>query len=105
MGRKAGGVKKVAATFFSFFLFDKRIKYDTIVSMVKKNKQKTDAMENLGKVLVNLGQILFATMFLGGVMRNEIPPYLIMIVGGASAITCIIAGILLSAKVKENKEE
>ena len=72
--------------------------------MAKKKKQQTDAKESIGKVFINLGQILFATMFLGGIMRNEMTPFLIMIAGGVSAVVFIIAGISLSAKVKENKE-
>jgi len=32
----------------------------------RKAKKETDMKENIGKVLVNFGQILFATLFLGG---------------------------------------
>jgi len=61
--------------------------------------------ENGGKVLINLGQIVFGTLFLGGVLRGELPPYLMMTVGIAFTGVLIFIGLLLSAKERKNKEE
>jgi hypothetical protein len=36
----------------------------------KKNVRNTDIVENIGKVLINLGQLMFGTLFLGSVIRG-----------------------------------
>ena len=71
----------------------------------KKLKRKTDLIENSGKVLVNLGQIVFATLFLGGVLRGEISQYIMVISGIVSATILILLDLLLSAKKREDEEE
>jgi hypothetical protein len=47
----------------------------------KKRGKKTDIFENIGKVFLNLGQLVFGTLFLGGVLRGEIPHYIMMVLG------------------------
>jgi len=71
----------------------------------KKAKKETDMKENVGKVLVNFGQILFATLFLGGILRGELPPYLMILSGAASAILFVFIGLLLTAKEKKDTKE
>jgi putative Mn2+ efflux pump MntP len=71
---------------------------------VKKPKRKTDLRENTGKVLVNIGQMVFGTLFLGSVLRNEVPQYIIMIMGIIAAVILTGLGLLLSAKEKQDKE-
>jgi len=71
---------------------------------LKGLRKKTDIRENAGKVLVNLGQVIFATLFLGGVIRGEIPPYLMMVIGAIAAVIFIFYGLLLSAKEQKEKE-
>jgi uncharacterized membrane protein YraQ (UPF0718 family) len=66
-------------------------------------KKETDMKENIGRVLVNTGQVIFATLFLGGVIRGEIPPYIMMTAGGIAALVFVFIGLLLT--VKEKKEE
>jgi hypothetical protein len=71
----------------------------------KKKGKKTDIKENGGKVLVNLGQLMFGTLFLGSVLRGELPQYLIMLAGVAGAILFIMIGLFISAKEQKTKEE
>jgi len=71
------------------------------VKMPKDVKKETDMKENIGKVLVNFGQILFATLFLGGVLRGAIPPYIMILSGALSALLFVILGLLLTAKEKK----
>jgi uncharacterized membrane protein YraQ (UPF0718 family) len=71
----------------------------------KKLKKKTNLVENSGKVLVNLGQIVFGTLFLGGVLRGEVPQYVMVASGVVGTTILIVLGLLLSAKGKENTEE
>ena len=43
----------------------------------KKPGKKTDIIENAGKTSINLGQLLFGTLFLGSVLRGELPQYIV----------------------------
>jgi putative Mn2+ efflux pump MntP len=67
----------------------------------QKPKPKTDLVENIGRVLINLGQVVFATLFLGGVLRGEVPQYLMILSGIVGATILIVLGLLLSAKEKQ----
>jgi len=73
----------------------------------KPNKvgKKTDIKENGGKVLVNLGQLMFGTLFLGSVLRGEMPQYIIMTAGFAGAVILIVIGLFVSAKEQKATEE
>ena len=68
-------------------------------------KKQTTFKENTGKVLIDLGKIVFGSMFLGGILRGEIPP-VIMIAGGfgITALFCLV-GIWWTSKEKKNGEE
>jgi len=73
------------------------------VKMPRKVKKKTDIIENGGKVLINLGQLMFGTLFLGSVLRGEAPQYIMMIAGIVGAFIFIIIGLLASAKEQKKK--
>ncbi|GHV89346.1 hypothetical protein AGMMS50267_17060 [Spirochaetia bacterium] len=70
----------------------------------KEPKRKTDLRENIGKVLVNIGQMVFGTLFLGGVLRGEVPQYIMVVSGVIGAMLFTTVGLLLSAKEKQDKE-
>jgi hypothetical protein len=71
----------------------------------RKAGKKTDIIENIGKVLINLGQLMFGTLFLGSVLRGEMPQYMITIAGFAGAIILITIGLIASAKERKTTEE
>jgi len=75
------------------------------VKQAVKPKKETNTKENIGKVFINLGQLIFGTLFLGSVLRGELPQYLMMAAGFVSALIFIVFGILLSAKERKNTEE
>jgi len=72
--------------------------------MPNKAKRVTDIRENGGKVLINLGQVIFGTLFLGSVLRGELPQYIMMIAGIIGTVSFILCGLLLSAKDQKGKE-
>nr|AGS52925.1 hypothetical protein [uncultured bacterium contig00019] len=78
--------------------------------MAKKEKpprgiaKKTDLRENIGKVFINLGQVVFGTLFLGGVLRGEIPHFIMIVAGGISAMLLLVFGIMFSVKEQKAKE-
>jgi len=48
---------------------------------MERTRKQTDFRENTGKVLIDLGKLVFGSMFLGGVLRGEVPQF-IMVTGG-----------------------
>jgi archaellum biogenesis protein FlaJ (TadC family) len=62
-------------------------------------------IENIGKVLINLGQLMFGTLFLGSVLRGGIPQYIMMVAGFTGAAVLITIGLIASAKERKIKEE
>jgi hypothetical protein len=75
------------------------------VKLTKDPGKKTDIKENAGRVVTNMGQLIFGTLFLGGVLRGEIPHYIMMVSGLLGAFLFVWIGLLLSAKKQKNKEE
>ena len=68
---------------------------------MKKLKKLIDFKENTGKLLIDLGKLVFGSMFLGGVLRGEVPP-VIMIAGGLfiTVLFCLIGLLWTSKKMK-----
>jgi len=60
--------------------------------------------ETIGKVLINLGQVVFGTLFLGGVLRGEIPHYIMVVTGIIGAMLLLSLGIILSTKRQKSEE-
>ena len=69
---------------------------------MKGNRKQTDFRENTGRVLIDLGKLVFASLFLGGVLRGEVPP-VIMVTGGF-IVTIVFCGVGLWAITKEKKK-
>ena len=71
---------------------------------MKKPRKQTTFKEDAGKLLLDIGKLVFGSIFLGGILRGEIP-HAILVIGGitVAAIFCII-GLLLGTKEKKNGE-
>jgi uncharacterized membrane protein YraQ (UPF0718 family) len=64
-------------------------------------KKQTSIKEDTGKLLLDLGKLVFAGVFLGGILRGEVPQMVLVIVGFFVAATCCIIGLLLISKEKK----
>jgi hypothetical protein len=73
----------------------------------RAKKPRTDLRENAGKLFLDIGKLTFASFILGGILRGELPQYILIIAGSAVFVLCTILGLLLSSKKIEdnNKEE
>jgi hypothetical protein len=56
--------------------------------------------KDAGKLLLDLGKLIFGSIFLGGVLRGKIPQLLLVIAGFTGAAVCCIVGLFLAAKEK-----
>jgi hypothetical protein len=68
---------------------------------MKKGKKRTALKENAGKVFIDLGKLLFGSFVLGGVLRGELPHYLVLLSGLVGSGALIVIGLLWSTKEKE----
>jgi len=69
---------------------------------MKKLKKRTSFREDASKILLDLGKLIFGGIFIGGILRGEIPHDILIIGGFATAMVLIIAGFLLGIKEKKN---
>jgi len=67
-------------------------------------RAKTTIKENIGKVLIDMGKLIFGSIFLGGILRGEIPQAILAIGGIVIAIALLAAGILLVTKREKDEE-
>ena len=72
---------------------------------MEKPRKQTNFRENAGKILIALGKLVFGSMFLGGVLRGDVPQA-IMVTGGflITALFCFI-GLWWTSREKKNGEQ
>jgi hypothetical protein len=68
---------------------------------VKKPKKQTILREDIGKLLLDVGKLVFGSIFLGGVLRGGVPQTILVIGGLATATTLCIIGLWLVSKEKK----
>ena len=73
----------------------------------KKPKKLTNFKENMGKLMLDLGKLVFGGMFIAGILRGELPQTIIIFSGLALAFVGFALGLLFTTKEEkttENKE-
>jgi hypothetical protein len=65
---------------------------------VKKPKVRTNIKENAGKLLLDVAKLTFGSFILGGILRGELPQYILIIAGLIVSVTCAILGLLWTSK-------
>jgi uncharacterized membrane protein YraQ (UPF0718 family) len=73
----------------------------------KKPKKQTTFKENLGKLMLDIGKLVFGGMFIAGILRGALPQAMIIIGSLAVAIFTFVIGLLFTTKeqkTEENKE-
>jgi len=58
-------------------------------------KNKQIFIRELGKVLINLGHLTFASLVLGGIIKGDYDKLVLLLVGGLVAALFIMGGITL----------
>jgi hypothetical protein len=60
--------------------------------------RKNHINENLGKVFLDMAKLTFASFILGGILRGEVPQYLIILTGSAMTIVLLALGLWFISK-------
>ena len=71
---------------------------------IKKLKRQTSTKEDAGKLLLDLGKLVFGSIFLGGVLREDIPQNILVLAGFIVATIACTLGLFLLAKTKDHEE-
>jgi len=73
--------------------------------MGKENKTvqpSPEFMENLGKLLLDLSKLMFASFILGGILKGELPQYILIAAGIIFFVVFAAAGLILTS-LKKNR--
>jgi len=75
-----------------------------INNMGKEKKQippNTELRENLGKLLLDLSKLTFASFILGGILKGELPQYIIIVAGAVIFVLLAVFGLRFTSQKKD----
>jgi hypothetical protein len=73
---------------------------------MKKPKKQVIFWGDVGKLLLDLGKLAVGGVIIGGILRGNVPPVILIASGAVAAFIFFILGLHWIAKEKqENKEE
>ena len=67
-------------------------------------KNKTTFKEDVGKLLLDIGKLVFGSIFLGGILRGDISHSILVIGGITVAVIFCTIGLLLATKENWRKQ-
>ena len=65
--------------------------------------EKPNLKENIGKSLLDVAKLTFASFILGGILRGELPRYILISIGTVISAACFTLGILWTSEKPEKK--
>jgi len=65
--------------------------------------EKPNIKENIGKSLLDIAKLTFASFILGGILSGELPQFILILTGIVVSAVCFIFGILWTSKKPEKK--
>ena len=60
----------------------------------------TDFWDNLGKLLIDMAKLTFASFILGGILKGELPQNVLIIVGCIVFMFFAVIGLILTSRKK-----
>jgi len=68
----------------------------------KKMKQpNAEFRENLGKLLLDLSKLTFASFILGGILKGELPQNILIAAGCVVFVILAVAGLIFTSRKKD----
>jgi len=71
---------------------------------MNKPKKQTSIKEDVGKLLQDLGKLVFGALFLGGILRGGVSQDILIMSGLTAAAILCISGLFLGIREKKNGE-
>ena len=87
----------------SLFLLASKPQKRYSIGMRKDKKQiqpNTEFRENLGKLLLDLSKLTFASFILGGILKGELPQYILIAAGCVVFVILAVAGLIFTSRKK-----
>jgi len=66
----------------------------------KPIQTNTDFGDNLGKLLLDMSKLTFASFILGGILKGELPQNVLIIAGSIVFVILAVAGLILTSRKK-----
>jgi hypothetical protein len=60
--------------------------------------ERPNIRENIGKSLLDVAKLTFASFILGGILRGELPQYILILIGAIVSTVCFTLGILWTSE-------
>jgi hypothetical protein len=72
---------------------------------LKRPRTRTNIKENTGKLLLDVAKLTFGSFILGGILRGELPQYILIITGFTVSVACAILGLLWTSKKQDMSDK
>jgi hypothetical protein len=72
---------------------------------MKKPGKKTTFRKSGGKLMLDLGKLVSGGIIIGGILRGEVPPVILIVSGSVVAFIFFITGLHFTAKKKKKNKE
>ena len=66
----------------------------------KPTQPNTDFWDNLGKLLLDMAKLTFASFILGGILKGELPQDVLIIAGCIAFVFFALIGLILTSRKK-----
>ena len=81
------------------------LSYRIIMKNLKRPRVRTNIKENTGKLLLDVAKLTFGSFILGGILRGELPQYILIITGFIVSVACAILGLLWTSKKQDMSDK
>ena len=79
----------------------------TIIKNMGNKRNETqpnsELRENLGKLLLDLSKLTFASFILGGILKGELPQYLVIAAGCVVFVILAVSGLAFTSQKKNRR--
>jgi hypothetical protein len=75
-----------------------RAVYRAGATLLARSMEKPNIRENIGKSLLDVAKLTFASFILGGILRGELPQYILILMGAIVSTVCFTLGILWTSE-------
>ena len=59
--------------------------------------------ENLGKLLLDLSKLTFASFILGGILKGELPQFILIAAGCVIFVILAVTGLIFTSRKKDRR--
>jgi len=68
----------------------------------KQTQPNPEFRENLGKLLLDLSKLTFASFILGGILKGELPQFVLIASGCVVFVLLAVAGLIFTSRKKRS---